>query len=309
LAVCVAGDIDAMYMQALVVRERILGPDHKDTIFGLMYRGAVYADLHAYQRCIDLWKYAFWLRRSAPRSSLLAHEYLFTLQALCKLFWEIFDEDPANIRFIDVSDVLGMTVAEINETVSISAANVCPTEQAIFLQLSLHLVHLCCRLMSTEAEMTSTRQLVRALVRTKFCTADGRTLLHLAVDPASSSVADELYSDLPSIVVVESLLMAGAAINEVDSAGNTALHIAVSNRPETSRRVVWLELISLLLHHGAHIDIANAKREVASSALPPGVNILNHVSLKCLAAQTIRTHQLAYRGIIPTTLADFVDVH
>ena len=305
----IAGDVDAMYMQALVVRERILGPDHKDTIFGLMYRGAVYADLHAYQRCIDLWKYAFWLRRSAPRSSLLAHEYLFTLQALCKLFWEIFDEDAANVRFVDISDVLGMTVAEINETVSVTTANVCPAEQTILLQLSVHLVHLSCCLMSTDAEASSIRQLVRALVHTRFCTSDGRTLLHLAVDPASSSVADELYSDLPSSAVVECLLTAGAAVNEVDSAGNTPLHVAVFNRPETTRMGVWLEVIDLLLHHGAHVDIANAKRETASSALPPTVNILNHLSLKCLAAHAIRTHQLPYRGIIPATLADFVDMH
>ncbi len=39
---------DAMYMQSLLIRERILGSDHKDTIFGLMYRGAVYADTHRY---------------------------------------------------------------------------------------------------------------------------------------------------------------------------------------------------------------------------------------------------------------------
>ena len=305
----IAGNVDAMYMQALLVRERILGPDHKDTIFGLMYRGAVYADLHAYQRCIDLWKYAFWLRRTAPRSSLLAHEYLFTLQALCKLFWEIYDEDAANIRFVDISDVLGMTVAEINETALVSAASICPTEQTTLLQLSIHLVHLLCCLVSTEAEASSIRQLVGALVQTRFCTSDGRTLLHLATDPASSSVSDELYSDLPSSAVVESLLTAGAAINQVDSTGNTPLHVTVFNQPEASRKAVWFEVIDLLLRYGAHVDIANAKREVASSSLPPTVNILNYVSLKCLTAQAIRAYQLPYHGIIPTTLADFVDMH
>jgi len=303
----IASDVDAIYMQALVVRERILGPDHKDTIFGLMYRGAVYADLHAYQRCIDLWKYAFWLRRTAPRSSLLAHEYLFTLQALCKLFWEIFDEDSANVRFVDVSDVLAMTVAEINETAS--ASNVCPTEKTILLQLSIHLVHLSCCLMSTEAEMLSVRELVGTLVQTRSRTSDGRTLLHLAVDPASSSVAEERYSELPSAAVVACLLAAGAAVNDVDASRNTPLHVAVSSRPETSRKATWLEVIDLLLHHGVHVDIANAERQIASDMLPPTVNILNHVSLKCLAAHTIRTHNLPYRGIIPNTLADFVDMH
>jgi len=305
----IAGDIDAMYMQALVVRERILGPDHKDTIFGLMYRGAVYADLHAYQRCIDLWKYAFWLRRTAPRSSLLAHEYLFTLQALCKLFWEIYDEDSANVRFIDISEVLGMTVAEIKETVSASAANMCLTEQTILLQLSIHLVHLSCCLVSIEAETSSVSQLVHALVQTGFRTSEGRTLLHLAVDPATSSVADEIYSDLPSSAVVECLLTAGAAVNEVDLAGNTPLHVAVFNGPDVQRKCVWEKVVDLLLSHGAHVDIANAKREVASNKLPASVNVLNHISLKCIAAYTIRTHQIPYHGIVPATLADFVDWH
>jgi len=305
----VSGNVDAMYMLALVVRERILGPNHKDTIFGLMYRGAVYADLHAYQRCIDLWKYAFWLRRTAPRSSMLAHEYLFTLQALCKLFWEIFDEDSANVRFEDVSDVLGMTVAEINEMMTAVTPKVCPTEQTILLQLAIHLVHLSCRLMRSDAELSSVRQLVHTLVETRPRTSDGRTLLHIAVDPASSSVADELYSDLPSTAVVECLLTAGAVVNEVDSEGNTPLHVAVFNRPEASRRVVWLEVIDLLLHCGAHIDVANANREIPSDVLPSSVNILNHVSLRCLAAHAIRTYQLPYHGIIPTTLADFVDMH
>jgi len=305
----IADNIDAIYMQALVVRERILGPDHKDTMFGLMYRGAVYADLHAYQRCIDLWKYAFWLRRTVPRSSLLAHEYLFTLQALCKLFWEIFQEDAANVRFADISEVLGMTVAEISETASISAANVCPNEQTILLQLSIHLVHLACRVMSTKAEISSVRKLIQDLVKTRACTSDGRTLLHIAVDPASSSVADELYSELPNGAVVKSLLMAGAAVNEVDLAKNTPLHTALLNRPETSRNGDWLEVVLLLLQHGAHVDMANAKRETASTMLPRSMNILNRMTLKCLVAQAIRTHRLSYRGVIPTTLADFVDIH
>ena len=39
---------DDVYMQALLLRQRILGPFHKDTTFWLMYRGAVYADSHRY---------------------------------------------------------------------------------------------------------------------------------------------------------------------------------------------------------------------------------------------------------------------
>lgn len=99
---------DLVYMQALIIRERILGPDHKDTVFGLMYRGAVYADTHRYQRCVDLWKYAFQLRHE--KQEPLNHECLFTLQALCKLFWEINDEYVGGftneiVQFDDIQEV------------------------------------------------------------------------------------------------------------------------------------------------------------------------------------------------------------
>lgn len=87
-------EADDVYMQALLIRERILGPNHKDTTFGLMYRGAVYADSHRYQRCVDLWMYAYMLRHS--KGDPLKQECLFTVQALVKLFWEMQVELESN---------------------------------------------------------------------------------------------------------------------------------------------------------------------------------------------------------------------
>jgi len=48
-------DLDGLRTQSLLICERVLGPDHKDTLFRLMYRGAAYADSLLFQRCIDLW--------------------------------------------------------------------------------------------------------------------------------------------------------------------------------------------------------------------------------------------------------------
>ena len=49
-------DLDALRLQSLIICERILGVQHKDMIYKLMYRGAAYADSLQYQHCIDLWK-------------------------------------------------------------------------------------------------------------------------------------------------------------------------------------------------------------------------------------------------------------
>lgn len=51
-------DPDLMRMQALLVRERILGVSHPDTSYYIRYRGAVYADTGNFDRCIKLWMYA-----------------------------------------------------------------------------------------------------------------------------------------------------------------------------------------------------------------------------------------------------------
>jgi hypothetical protein len=51
-------DPDDVRMQALLIRERILGPTHPDTTYYIRYRGAVYADCGNFRKCILLWLYA-----------------------------------------------------------------------------------------------------------------------------------------------------------------------------------------------------------------------------------------------------------
>lgn len=78
-------DPDAMRMQALLVRERILGPAHPDTSYYIRYRGAVYADAGRFDRCIELWTYALSMQQSIleplspmTQSSLLSFAELFS---------------------------------------------------------------------------------------------------------------------------------------------------------------------------------------------------------------------------------------
>jgi len=87
----------------------------------------------------------------------------------------------------------------------------------------------------------------------------------------------------------------------------------LSKPPEEASpsRAVLLKVIDLLLEYRAHVDIANAKREIAADKMPPSVDVFSHVSLQCPSARAVRKHQLpqAYRRVLPTMLADFVDRH
>ena len=217
-------------------------------------------------------------------------------------FGNYFDADAATVQFPYISEVLEMTVAEMKEQASHSAAVFSP----MMLHIVINLVRTACRLMSTEAEISSVQRIVRAAVQTKCRTEDGLTVLHLDILVSYN----ERRSHLPSNAVVKSLLAAEAYVNSMDAGGNTPLHIAVFKEPETSsRRDLWLEVINLLLQYGAHVDFANYRGETASELLPPSVDVFKHVSLKCLAARALRTYHVTYRGIVPTTLAVFVDKH
>ena len=66
------------------MRERILGPAHPDTSYYIRYRGAVYADMGHFERCITLWMYALDMQQKMleplspmTQSSLLSFAELF----------------------------------------------------------------------------------------------------------------------------------------------------------------------------------------------------------------------------------------
>jgi hypothetical protein len=59
----IKGQSNAIHMQSLTIRERILGPDNPEVPHALVFRGAVYADSALFGRCIDLWFHALKLRQ------------------------------------------------------------------------------------------------------------------------------------------------------------------------------------------------------------------------------------------------------
>jgi len=58
------------------------------------------------------------------------------------LLWDIFDKDPANVQFAEVSKVLKMTVAGMEVQVKRSAAVL----RLAMLEMFIHLVYVACRL-------------------------------------------------------------------------------------------------------------------------------------------------------------------
>lgn len=109
-----------MRMQALLIRERILGPQHPDTSYYIRYRGAVYADSGNFERCINLWKYALDMQQSNldPLSPMTASSLL----SFAELFSFMLQDRAkgllgTSVSFEDLMGILSKSVLEIERAV------------------------------------------------------------------------------------------------------------------------------------------------------------------------------------------------
>ena len=306
-------DPEEIHMQTLLIRERILGQHHKDTTFGLMYRGAVYADSHRFQRCVDLWKYAYCLRHE--KKDPMNPECLFSVQALVKLFWEIQVEvesgsSDEKVEIKDALDVFRILSEQIVSSSTAQSQSPSSSDFQLLLQLLLHLVHLISRLDMTESTTIDFRRLVHQLVNLDPRGTDGESLLHLAVDPKISLTSDEFYSPFPSLSVIKILIECGANVNAMDNHRNTPLYNGAMFLNYSDLQDGGI--LSYLLQVGAHVDICN---NIGSSALSimesQGFPLcrLNHITLRCLASSVIIRHKLPYKHEIPVSLYPFVELH
>lgn len=317
-------DPDDMRMQALLVRERILGPAHPDTSYYIRYRGAVYADMGNFERCIVLWMYALDMQQKMleplspmTQSSFLSFAELFS-------FWMTDGRGrPAYpIQFDDIMTVFSKGVEEV-ERGMIYLAKLSPAEKEKLLPsekdganfnrtlvILMHLICLLCRIkkgMRPEQEFYF-KKTVYKLIKLKPLGPKNTSPLHLVCCKDTTTVGRYPVCSFPSAEVAELLIEVGASVNVIDEDGNTPLHTAATNKP------CKLDVIRVLLNNGAHLDRCNAKRQNCMD-LMRGVSIyditspVNYTTLQCLAAKVIVNHKLPYKGQVPKKLETLIELH
>ncbi|XP_030220497.1 protein fem-1 homolog A [Gadus morhua] len=304
-------DPDEMRMQALLVRERILGPSHPDTSYYIRYRGAVYADSGNFERCISLWKYALDMQQSNldPLSPMTASSFL----SFAELFSFVLQDRAkgtlaTRITFHDLMCVLGKSVREVERAVALRDH---PPEAPQFtkaLSIILHLVFLLEKLECTAEQEHQKKQTVYRLLKLNPRGRGGSTPLHMAVDKDTTSVGRYPVGRFPSQAVASLLLECGADIDSRDLDNNTPLHVAAANGCP--------KIMALLVSAGAHFDATNAKRKAAyelleeqSSPGHPAICPLNYITLQCLAARAVERHRLPYKGLISEEMEAFIELH
>ncbi|KAJ8278962.1 hypothetical protein COCON_G00060280 [Conger conger] len=303
-------DPDEMRMQALLVRERILGPSHPDTSYYIRYRGAVYADSGDFERCVGLWKYALDMQQGSldPLSPMTASSLL----SFAELFSFVLQDRAkgtvaTRVTFHDLMAVLSKSVREVERAVAQRDA---PPEAPQFtkvLSIILHLVYLLEKLSCTPEEEHQKKQTVYRLLKLHPRARNGYTPLHMAVDKETTSVGRYPVGRFPSLAVATLLLECGADPEARDLDNNTPLHVcALSGCPE---------VMGALVRGGAHFDATNARRRTAHELLSErcasrhALRPLAYVSLQCLAARAIERLRLPYKGLVPEDMEAFIELH
>lgn len=315
-------DMDALRLQSLIICERILGIQHKDMIYRLMYRGAAYADSQQYHHCIDLWKYALELR--IAKDTILYCDTCFTAQALVKLFLDLNEKFSAGIlsaavRPDDVIHTIELLLSDLSRcSLLLEVAPVYKRQQESWdkaLKILTHLLHLITKVSKEPVTEFPLRRDIHRLVKIMDPrTTQGDSLLHLAVSKSNTLKTQAFFEDggqmgnlFPSLPVAALLLECGARVGATNILESTPLHTAAC-LPNFQQGIV-----ELLLSEGAHVDVSNVQdvRPSQLLAVNPAstVAITRYLSLKCLCAQVISSRKLPYRGEVPKILEDFIEAH
>jgi len=330
---------DAMRMQALLVRERILGPAHPDTSYYIRYRGAVYADMGHFERCITLWMYALDMQQKIleplspmTQSSLLSFAELFSFMMsdggrsrgqiqLANFERENMDRSgndnsnssPPPVNFTDIMTVFRRAVKEVMAgQVALEAGELRGGDSTYFNRTIVILLHLVCLLTKLiphleKQKVHDVKQAVYEFVKVGAKGRGGSSPLHLACSRDTSSVGRYPICNFPSVPTIDLLLQCGASVNARDNDGNTALHAAALNKPAKAA------VIQSLLQHGAHFDLVNNDKKsffhlLKGIPLHELTNSARHTSLACLAARVVRKQDLDTSSL-PATLQQFVETH
>ncbi|XP_056307281.1 protein fem-1 homolog B [Danio aesculapii] len=308
-------DRDALHMEGLMIRERILGADNIDVSHPIIYRGAVYADNMEFEQCIKLWLHALQLRQQGNRNT---HKDLLRFAQVFSQMVHLKEPVIAS----DVEHVLCASVLEIRR----SMARLQTTTEAEYPAATdnyesnvftfLYLVCISTKTQCGEEERERINKHIYDLIRLDPRSREGSSLLHLAA--SSSTPVDDFHTNdvcsFPNAQVTKLLIDCGAQVNAVDHEGNSPLHLIVQyNRPISDFLTLHAIIISLV-EAGAHTDMTNKQKKTPLDKSTTGVSEIllktqMKMSLKCLAARAVQHHQILYRDQIPKSLEEFVEFH
>ncbi|XP_071558315.1 protein fem-1 homolog B [Temnothorax nylanderi] len=313
---------NAIHMESLAIRERILGLHNPELPHPIVFRGAIFADNARFDRCIDLWLHALKLRQLNDIS--IVTDLLRFAQVFSQMIHVGVDLDISQVINVLEASVteLHRNKVKIQNPDSKDDIDQFVEEMESNITTTLYILTILTKLMTLngdrcdESDLTQAHHLVHKLCALRVCLKDGQTLLHLAVN-AETPVDDFHTNDVckfPCAATARLLIHCGADINAMDNERNTPLHIIVGYSKAISDFATLHSIIIDLIEAGAHMDTVNNRGYTPYDAVTTGVAKIilrtqTKLSLTCMAAKAIKTYDLPYRGNVPRSLESFIELH
>lgn len=242
-------DPEEMNMQALLVRERILGPAHPDTSYYIRYRGAVFADNGKFDNCIVLWMYA--LDMNISNLDALSPTTLSNMLSFGELFHVMKELEKTRstclIKFSDICSIFTKAVCELDrgrrvlmDTQTEPGDNENSQNYSKLMKIIMHLMSLTCCMASglTKEEQDQGKEIVLKLISIDPRNSSGQTLLHLAANRETTDVGRYPVCTFPCAYCIELLTQLDVSLDIRDLHGNTALDVARQQKPPAPDHII-----------------------------------------------------------------------
>lgn len=263
----IEGNDHAIYMEGLIIRERILGPDNIELHHPIKYRGAFFADARNFSSCIGLWKHALEISCHCGSEKITED-----LSYLGGIFCEMIEKNclPGQKDIEEVFEKLIGEYERLSEQL-MQSSNLKGANEVRLLQekletlvvISLHLMTIFTNIQDMRKEESSTAvmsSLIQRFLLFNPCSQNGNTLLHLSV--CCKSLTDFRYVQnvckFPCAKTLKLIIDAGGNVNAVNDEGNTTWHLAVAFKPTNDGDLqVLRDVLKALLDGGINKDMVN----------------------------------------------------
>ena len=288
-------DFDALLMESLNIRERILGKENPELLYQIRDVASFYLGNDDLSTCIRLRRHAIKIAQSSNVSS--ASDLYFITDNLLQR-----NRHPEQKEVIEL---LEQTVLEYKKQNTGKIRRNTYDLEDLFLcsknLISIISINGFCGESNTSHASILLRELCRQDPRDRF----GHTLLHFVV---WYHIIDNSF---PLLDVLKLLLNVGFDVNAVNGNGDTPLHSAVTKQ---NKFCLLTGVMETLFNGGAHHDFVNndgktpmdmAKTDVARMILSEK----RKLELKCISARAVKKFGIPYLGVVPKTLEKYVSMH
>ena len=294
----IEGDENAIIMESLVIRERILGIKNKSCLLEPIRNVSLdYFRRNNFSTYLSLRLHAIKIAQSCHEEASydFPHIIFNVLQV-----WSTFAKEDLLIERMDQVILAWRCELEMQRKMSPKKREVpewfLKWEHDALMELVWMIGRLNC---GDYRKLLNAELFMKALCNLNSRDCDGNTYLHLV-----QCSTNQQYSH----VVTKLLLNAGFNVNAINNKGNTPLHLAVSNIHHLT------DTLEVLFDGGAHHDFVNndGKIPMDMATSVEAHMILSErrkLELKCICARAVKKFGIPYMGLVPKTLEKYISMH